>query len=425
MVELIKEYTDTIIYKEKIIEIAWRRGSIEVNTAESSVNGLRIYRDGYWRIASIQGDKNSPDNTANHMIKRLLRVPVKRYTHSGYIVGGEWCDGSYKLGSPPNTDELLRLMEHIVDKIEDGEVVVLAGSIIRRIENKNTVCNEEKHFYEILVYAEKNINGRRSVGSSSLAFTGELNDAWKLADNLAEEAVRRAEAGLRARRLGLLESGKWIIILGYEASGAFFHELAHLLEGDQPDHLRIGERISTTSINVYDDPLYPWSPATRMFDDEAVKAVRKPLVEDGEVVELLHTRESAAQTILKGYNALPGQARGLFHKPKAMHTTLVVEPGDWKVKELVEESRRTILVDGIIRAELYGQTVTIIPETAWLVDRELKEPVRIRVIRLPLIKALTTIDAMTRTSKLRYSYEKGHIVAEIAPIIRLQGVVEV
>ncbi len=423
MVELSREYSDRITYTERVVEVAWRRGSIELNTAESRVNGVRIYRDGYWSIVSVQKD-NADLSHIKGRAESMLQA-LRRPSKPGYLVVSEYCSGSYRLGSPYNNDELIRLVQYVASKIGGGEVIVLAESISRRIENNDTSCAEEKHVYEMIVYAEKVVEGHRSIGSSNLAITGELSDVWKLVDSLVEEALRRAEAGLRARRLGLLESGKWTIILGYEASGAFFHELAHLLEGDQPDHLRIGERISTTSINIYDDPWYPWSPATRMFDDEAVKAVKKPLVEDGEVIELLHTRESAAEMILKGYNALSGQARGLFHKPKAMHTTLVVEPGDWKVKELVEESRRTILVDGIIRAELYGQTVTIVPETAWLVDRELKEPVRVRAIRLPLIKALTTIDAMTRTSKLRYSYEKGHIVAEIAPMIRLQGVVEV
>ncbi len=95
------------------------------------------------------------------------------------------------------------------------------------------------------------------------------------------------------------------------------------------------------------------------------------------------------------------------------------------MRELVEETRKGLLIDGIIRAELRGQTVTIYPEAAWLVEKEIEKPVKLRLIRLPLLKALTTIDAMTRTSRLRYSFEKGHRVAEIAPMIRLQGVVEV
>ncbi len=423
MVEFLNTYSDRIAYREEVVEVAWRRGSIELNVARSRVYGLRRYRNGYWSIVSVQEDRVDWDDLKD----RIEALPGLLRRNRGYrpLVLGENCSGSYKLGSSYSIDGLIELVEYVADKVGSGEIIVLAQSLTRRIENDYTSCSEEKLVYEIIVYAEEGSGPHRSIGSSSIAFTGGLNDAWKIIDNLVEDALRRAEAGLRARKIGLLETGKWTIILGYEASGALFHELAHLLEGDQPDHLRLGERISMTSINIYDDPLYPWSPANRMFDDEAVKTAKKPLVEDSEIVDLLHTRESAAETILKGYNALPGQARGLFHKPKAMHTTLIVEPGDWRVKELIEESKKTILVDGVIRAELYGQTVTIIPETTWRVDRELKEPIRIRAIRLPLIKALTTIDAMTRTSKLRYSYEKGHIVAEIAPMIRLQGVVEV
>ncbi len=416
--QLARSYSDKVYYSEKVIEVAWRRGSVEVNTASSSVEGRRFYSDGSWVVVSVQG--------VGENLERLEKslVNIKR-GGKGFLVLGDYCSGSWRTGSMSDIDSIVELVDYIVKNIGRGEVIVLAENNVREIVNDYTRCREEKTVYEIEVYAEKYDGIHYAVGSAGVAFTGSLKDAWRIVDELVEEALRKLKANLNAQKLSVLDSGKWTLILGYEASGAFFHELAHLLEGDQPGSLPVGTRISTTSITVYDDPYYPWSPARRMFDDEAVESVRKPLVEDGEIVDHLHTRESAAKTILDGGEARPGQARGLFHKPKAMHSTLVVAGGDWRVRELVEETRNGLLIDGIIRAELRGQAVTIYPEAAWLVEKEIEKPVKLRLIRLPLLKALTTIDAMTRTSRLRHSLEKGHRVAEIAPMIRLQGVVEV
>ena len=418
----LNEYRDRISYVEEVVEVAWRRGSLEVNSASSTVKGVRIYRNGYWTIRSVQSGEASwkvLEEEAEKLVARRHPTSTK-----GFLLRGEECRGYSRLGENTSLDDVLELVEYIVERIRGGEVVVLVENIRREIVSDYSSCSEEKTIYEVNVFVEEAVGSTRSVGSAGIAFTGTVKDTWRIVNSLIEDSLRRSKAGLRARKLGVLETGRWTIILDYEASGAFFHEIAHLLEGDQPEHLGLNQRISTIGINLYDDPYYPWSPATRTFDDEGVRSTRKPLVEDGEVVGLLHTRESAAKTVLEGLEASPGQARGLFHKPKAMHTTLIVGSGDWRFKELLEETRKAILVDGIVRAELSGQTITIIPETAWLVEREVKEPVRIRAIRFPLIRALTTIDAVTRTSRLRYSYEKGHIVAEIAPSIRLQGIVE-
>ncbi len=415
--QLARSYSDKVYYNENVIEVAWRRGSVEVNTASSSVEGRRFYSDGSWVVVSVQGVGENLERLEKSLVK------IKR-GGKGFLVLGDYCSGSWRTGSMSDIDSIVELVDYIAKNIGGGEVIVLAENTVMEIVNDYTRCREEKTVYEIEVYAEKHDGIHYAIGSAGVAFTGSLKDAWRIVDELVEEALRKLKANLNAQKLSVLDSGKWTLILGYEASGAFFHELAHLLEGDQPGSLPVGTRISTTSITVYDDPYYPWSPTRRMFDDEAVESVRKPLVEDGEIVDHLHTRESAAKTILDGREARPGQARGLFHKPKAMHSTLVVAGGDWRVRELVEETRKGLLIDGIIRAELRGQTVTIYPEAAWLVEKEIEKPVKLRLIRLPLLKALITIDAMTRTSRLRHSFEKGHRVAEIAPMIRLQGVVE-
>lgn len=422
---ILREYHDRIEYTERLVEISWRRGSLEVNEHWASVRGVRLFRDGCWSIVSVQGSDTSYDVLEKRAYKILYRA--RRCDGNG-LLDDERCSGKHHIGEQADIDELVDTVLRVADKLGSGEIVLLYEDTTKTIDDGSTRCIERKHVYELTVFQELRVQGKVGVGSSSIAFTGKISDLVdNYLDSMVEEARIRAKASLNARRLNPLDAGKTTLVLGHEVSTVFFHELAHMLEADVPQHLGLGQRISTISITIRDDPFYPWSPSIMFFDDEGVVARRKSLVEDGEVVGLLHTRSSAAKMLVEGYKDIrAGQSRGLFHIPKATHSTLIVESGDWGEKEIVEETRRGILVDGVIRAEVFEGMVTIVPESAWRIERgEAVEPVFVRQIKLPLFRALTTIDALSRSLRLRASIEKGHRVAEVAPMIRLVGYVEV
>ena len=421
---IINEYSDKVEYNEKVIEIAWRRGSIEVNEHWASVKGVRIFKNGCWSIVSVQGrpvDYKLLEEKAYKLIQNTSKC-----SDIG-LLEDKRCKGEYTIGYKTDIDNLINIVQYIKDRGVDGEVILLYEDINRIIDDGSTRCIERKHVYQLSIFYELKTQGKVSVGSSSIAFSGSITDLVKRhIDALIEEAKLRAKSALSAKKLSPLETGKTTLVLGHEVSAVFFHEIAHVLEGDIPQHLGIGQRLSTTSISIREDPFYPWSPTSTFFDDEGIMARRKSLVEDGEVVDLLHTRSSAAKMYIEGYSDVtPGQARGLFHVPKAIHTTLVIEPGDWREKEIIEETRKGILIDGVIRAEIYEGMIIIVPEIAWRIESgELVEPVFVRQVKLPLFRALTTIDAIGKSLRLRASIEKGYRVSEVAPVIRLQGYIE-
>jgi len=317
---------ERIALREKVWEAAWRYGSLELNTNSGVVRGVRIATSSGWAIYSARGGRSWRElEEKAGLIRRRLRGSMR-------LVGVDKYDGRVTLGvvggDPEDSilDAAARMGGLLEEKGLKGEIIVVVNDASKRIEHEAGVAEERRAVTEIYVYADARIRGRRSIGSSAhIMLGGPEGISGRLAESLVEKAAHRAVYGLKAEPLGPLDKGKYEVILAGEASAAFLHELGHLLEADQPGHLKRGVRISNLSIAIRDDPFTPGSPASRAFDDEAVSSTRRVLVEDGIVEDLLHTRETAYRLSGK-----PGSARGLFHIPKAMHTTLILEPGDWR-----------------------------------------------------------------------------------------------
>ncbi len=413
-------YMDRVVYRERVWEAAWRRGSFEFNESSGGAKGVRIATPRGWIVVS--GPRTAEWKSLEERANRLARA-VKGAPR---LAEAKLFRGRSLLARPPSApdEDLLGLVMAAAGLLEEknmgGEVIATLVDSTRLIEHPEGEARERLIYTELYVYAEISEGARRAVGSASAAWLGGPGELkGRELEELVEKAARRAVYSFKARPLTIFESGRHEVILGGEASAAFFHEVAHLLEADQPEHLRTGTRISNLSITLRDDPFIPGSPASRLFDDQAVATSRRVLVEEGVVVNLLHTRDTAASM-----HGKPGSARGLFHAPKAMHTNLIVSPGDWGEKELVEETRKGLLVDGVVAAEFSSGTVRIVPEEVWRIEKgEPRHPLRIGEVRLPLAKSLTTIAALGRRLHRRHGYEKKHVTVEATPWVKLQAYV--
>ncbi len=414
------KYRDRIIYREQCMEAAIREGSVEVNVAYSKVYGARFFVNG-WGIASIQSGRVNWNLLEEVAYKNALMASETRniieFKDKPVYTGKVKLGG--KVGDPEEVLERAETIRAYAD--ETGaflEASIISSNRAKRIVHEWGEAYEDKTIVEAYVYIKIGNN----VGSSATSFTGSIeNLSDNVLEKLVEKAYERAMANVKARNLPPTSRGKNTVILLHEASGALIHELVHLLEADQRSFLPIGTRVSTIDLSLIDDPFLLFSPAARYFDDEVYPVSRKILVDKGEVVSLLQTRLTAS----RHSEDKPGNATGLFHIPKAMHSTLIMKPGDWREEEILEETRSGIIVDSIIMASMRDGVVTIIPEVCWMIRRgEILKPIRVSRIVLPIVKSLMTVDAISRTQDFRHSFEKGHIVVEASPVIRTQGYVE-
>lgn len=407
------QYIDKITYSEEVYEVAFRSGVIESNMSSQKVLGVRIYRNGCLRVYSSTKAK-----THNELLKTMHMVKEE------CIGSVPWYDRCYFngrafFGKPSSQTDLYQLVRSTAKTLgSEGfnvEVIGLARRSIVEIESTTTSARgvEERYTYELYVYPYTMYMGR--LLSTGFFFAGEsIEDLYARIESVVEESRAVMASMLRARRLNPAYSGKWFVVLTGEASPAFYHEITHLLQGDEPVKLRKGTLLSQ-ELSISENPFYQ-GPLKHLFDDELYPSWRRRLVEKGVVVDYLHTR-----TTCQGMECKPGNARGLFTRSKPLHHQLVVGRGTWDFEEMLLESRRSIVVSKIIKSEIDGEYIRIKPEIAWVAEKDKLVPVRISEVAVPVSKLGEVIVGLGKKFSDRVSYEKNHLVYEVAPETLLEA----
>ena len=424
---MVVEQTAYVSLRTSVLEIAFRGRSVEVNENKSRIKGVRILKNGIYGIAS-----SNKEDFRTLKEKALKAVSMGRRTTKKIegLAKAKLARGSYKASYEVSVDEavdyIISLSDSIRDSLHPLEVVpevILAAYTTEKsiITSDGADATEERTVVELIASATYS----SKTASLIVGFTGDLK---YLPDPslVARKVSSRLLAMLKAKPLDIFRRGlKYTVVLSPECSGALFHEVVgHLLEADTIIErnlgIRPGAKLFKTDITVVDDPLVPEGYASCFFDDEGVYATRKTLVENGTIVSLLHTRWTAY--IMK--TPPNASARGLFIQPKAMQSNLIVKPRDWKTSELIEETREGFYVEGLVKAELKDNIVTIVPEAFYYIEKgEIKYAVNATEIRLSIRTLLREQIDVGRSLSMRISTEKGFPVAEIAPPIRLKAVV--
>lgn len=415
-------YIDRVVYQETVTQIAYRDNSIEMNFLTANVAGARANKSGCWYIVSRQG----VDADTSDLEKKVLGLV--RDSVCGDLSDAELFRGSVEIGKEfPSDDEVAKLITDLCQEVKASynvkcEAVVGMHHRVRVISREGEdVAKESKRFVDV----EIGLLGATTYGYSIFASSHSAFVAWsansivKNIDSLFRDTVSRIGKSIKVKSLKPYEVGKSQIVLGSEATAALIHEISHMLNPLYPQSARlVGSKLFPDELNLYDEPNTHDTPSIRFFDDEGVVTRKRVLVENGVIRDLHHTRATA-----KAFSSEPGSAHGLFTNPVPFHTTLVLASGDWGEREMVEETKRGFLIDGISVAMLEEGYIRIVPQTSFLIENgEVVESIKIREVRIPL-QALKTINAISKNSRVRVSEEKNWIVSEVAPQIRLEGFV--
>ncbi len=426
-----KSYCDRVKFYENATEITFRNGSIEKNHLRASVVGIRACVDGCWYIESYQDasriNKVDLNRVYQEALSKALAIAKRNPRVCPGIVEVNNYQGTFTLGKPDFDENSVE--DIVVNYCEEVqaygvtrcEITILFRDIHRVIESIHGERAEERKFvYEVTAALSiKSLNGRIGFGSKQVHVVAGIVPLEKAVEFVVGEALNRARASLQSKALNPLYVGKYPIVLDPEACSALFHEISHALDAEAMLTIAKGSRIGSPELEVYDDPLTPYSPAARAFDDEGVASKRRMLIEGGVVVDHHHTRKTAYL-----YGSDPGSAYGLFRPPQAFHTQLVVKEGDWKRSEILEETKKGFAVYGIVMAVLERGYIRLMPEYARRIEGgEEKDFIYVRAVKIPLNR-IKTIDAISREQMVRTSIENDRIIAEVSPYIRIEGFVE-
>ena len=152
--------------------------------------------------------------------------------------------------------------------------------------------------------------------------------------NIGEKAVRLLDAKPAP-------SGQFPVIADPELTGVLIHEaLGHATEGDlilQNDSIlkgKIGEKIASDIVNIFDDASRKDGFGYYPYDVEGVKTKPNQLVKNGELISLLNSRETASKLGMES----SGNARSIIaDQPIVRMSNTYLQPGDNTFEELIED----------------------------------------------------------------------------------------
>jgi TldD protein len=237
----------------------------------------------------------------------------------------------------------------------------LAGErrIVEILRADGRLIRDVRPLVRINVQVTVEKDGRRENGMSGAGGRASF-EAWITPQKWqaqVDEALRQALVNLEAVPC---PAGEMDVVLGAGWNGVLLHEaVGHGLEGDfnrkgiSAFSGRVGERVASPGVTVFDDGAIPGRRGSLTVDDEGTPTERTILIEDGILVGYMHDRQSARLMGLKP----TGNARrqSFAHMPMPRMTNTGMLGGADKLEDMITSTKR-----GLYCATLGGGQVDIV-----------------------------------------------------------------
>ncbi|MDO5810090.1 MAG: TldD/PmbA family protein [Methanobrevibacter sp.] len=229
-------------------------------------------------------------------------------------------------------------------------------------------------------------------------------DIEEFGRNIGEKAVRLLEAKPAP-------SGQFTVIADPELTGVLIHEaLGHATEGDlilQNDSIlkdKIGEKIASDIVNIFDDASRKDGFGYYPYDVEGVRTKPNQLVKNGELISLLNSRETSSKLGMKS----SGNARSLIaDQPIVRMSNTYLQPGDNTFEELVEDIPNGMYLKGSRGGQVdtgKGIFQFNAAEGYMIENGEITTPLRDVSLSGNILETLKNIDAIGNDFKLSVGF---------------------
>jgi len=186
--------------------------------------------------------------------------------------------------------------------------------------------------------------GHDSVGAVAGFELMRNDDSHLLGDRAAAQALRLLDSSPAP-------AGMFTCVLDNKMTGLLAHEaFGHaceadlVLAGSSVLEGRLGSKVASDSISMYDDPTVKSSFGYFSHDWEGTRARRHTLIDKGVLKELLHSVESSSRMGMPANGA--ARAETYSDRPIVRMSNTYIGPGDRKKDELIEELDEGLLIQG-------------------------------------------------------------------------------
>ncbi len=393
-------------------------GKLEASGAGNTAGvGVRVLKKGSWGFASTtKTDAESLQKAAKDAL--LLAATSKASKNRAIEIASQ---RSIKASKKAAAKKRVRdvdfeeLTSNVMDAHkmikEAGTNVVSDIVSLSLLEDEKLYLNSEGSEISILdskVFGRISCTARRGAVvapafESEGATSGfELFEQHPLTE-LAKKTTDRAERLLRAK---MPRGGEATLILHPTIVGMLAHEaIGHLAEADFIESGstlagKIGEKVSSDRITLFDDALLPGALGWTPFDDEGVPGERTVLIDRGVLMSYLHSRETA-----RSFHVKPtGNARAwsFEYDPIIRMRNTCIASGDADPEEIIQDTKDGyLLIAGTSgQADSNSEFMFGVQEARHVVKGEPMETLRGVSISGNVFKALQTVDMVGKDFEL-------------------------
>ncbi|MCY4491093.1 MAG: TldD/PmbA family protein [Thaumarchaeota archaeon] len=343
-------------------------GEIEfVKTEQHYGVGVRILYNGMWGFCSI----SSPD-TFDGMIE-ILENTIKSVTHYSKNkknsvnlapVPASKARIDFPVHEKPTIDEMLEIAQDCDRAIwEYSDIIRSSVSPAYEITSKYFVNSEGssilQNYTDVVFHMAATTHGRGITQSVDITEGGRGGIERILEDDAVYHSARIiADKASSLPYTKPVKEEKTTIVMRPNFASLLVHEiLGHPSEADRVlgNEMawaggawwsgKIGEKIGSEHLNVFDDPTIKNSLGWYYFDDEGVKAEKTTLVKNGILENHMQSRETA-----EIFNTAPtGNMRATNYNfmPLIRMACTCIEAGDYDIDEIIKDVKDGYLVSNM------------------------------------------------------------------------------
>ncbi len=312
--------------------------------------------------------------------------------------------------------ELSRIkLENIVEKagilldklLEDKRITVVWGTLTTStwsiaVANSNGVYQVD-HGTVAVVAAE--VVARENGDVTPGIFEVDLSrTTFPNVEGLAEKLREKAIKNLHPVKIDEIKLP--VIMTNYAIESIFTYTFNQAIRGDNvvrgrsPYKDKLGEKVAVEELTIIDDGTLRNGLYTSIFDAEGIARRRTVIIEKGVLRNFIYDNYWAkrANTESTG-NA---SRRDYASTPVISPSNLVIEPGTFSEEEIVSDTRKGLLVDGLQGAHSSNPETgefSVVATPAWYIDNGELKPVRGIMLAGNIYELLNKITGMTKTTK--------------------------
>ncbi len=340
-------YGDVRFEKGYGVSVSKNKSMENIVTGSSCGLCIRVLSDNKWYYRGF--DKIDEEKILDETRRLVERVGNKQ---SKIVLKDPWeIDKEVRVKQNPEfipLEEKIDTVREIFKRLTENKKIVNAFVRIAHSRNETLFMNTEgSNLRQVLPFFR--------FGMSAIAREGQRveEDYYVLAKqggyelftslDLEQKTQDIVNGAIELLKAKIVKGGRYDIIVDPEVSGVIAHEsFGHGLEADQVMRNRSylanlrGKKIISDLVSIHDNGCLEGERGFLFFDDEGVKSSDTVLVENGILKCFMHDRQSAA---FMGSDVTGNaKAQDFSRKVYVRMTNTYIEPRDWKLEELIEET---------------------------------------------------------------------------------------